>query len=83
MTTVFNRWETLVGPDIAAHARPESLRDGHLVLVVDHPAWATQLRFMTADLLARLAEVAGASEVSDIRIKVAGEQPKRGREKGR
>ena len=69
-------WDGLVGPDIAAHARPVSLHDGVLVLAVDHPAWAAQLRFMTADLLARIAEMTGSessSEVSEIHIRVVGQ----------
>ena len=70
---VFSRWPDLVGPDIAAHSRPVSLHDGTLVLAVDHPAWATQLRFMTADLLTRIAEVTGGSEVVEIQVRVAPE----------
>jgi predicted nucleic acid-binding Zn ribbon protein len=69
-------WEGLVGPDIAAHARPVSLHDGVLVLAVDHPAWAAQLRFMTAELLARIAQTtgsAGTSEVTEIQIRVLGQ----------
>ena len=50
---VFSHWEQLVGPEIAAHARPTSLRGGVLVVVVDQPAWAAQLRFMATDLLTR------------------------------
>ncbi len=69
---MFTRWEDLVGADIAAHARPHSLRDGVLVMVVDQPAWAGQLRFMTADILSRLAAATGTSAVSEIRIRVAG-----------
>ena len=49
---VFGRWEEAVGPQIAAHARPASLTDGRLVVDVDHPTWATQLRFLESDLLA-------------------------------
>lgn len=75
-SAVIAGWEGLVGPDIAAHARPVSLHDGVLVLAVDHPAWATQLRFMTAELLARIAEMTGpesSSEVTEIHIRVVGQ----------
>jgi predicted nucleic acid-binding Zn ribbon protein len=67
---VFGRWEEAVGPQIAAHARPASLTDGRLVVDVDHPTWATQLRFLEQDLLARLRDVAGADEVSSIELRV-------------
>ena len=59
-----------VGPQIAAHARPASLTDGRLVVDVDHPTWATQLRFLEQDLLARLRDVAGADEISSIELRV-------------
>jgi predicted nucleic acid-binding Zn ribbon protein len=66
---VFSRWEHLVGPDIAAHARPTALRAGTLIVVVDQPAWAAQLRFMAGDLLARIRAEAEAVEVARIEIR--------------
>jgi predicted nucleic acid-binding Zn ribbon protein len=79
LTAVFSRWEQLVGPDIAAHARPRSLRQGTLLVLVDHPAWATQLRFLASDLLARIQLEADAPEITEIHIGVAGDQPGEGR----
>lgn len=70
LAAIFGHWQQLVGPDIAAHARPVSLRRGRLVLLVDHPAWAGQLRFMTGDLMARIAEATGSGEVQEIHIRV-------------
>jgi predicted nucleic acid-binding Zn ribbon protein len=73
-TSVFGGWEALVGPEIAAHATPTSLRDGVLVLVVDQPAWATQLRYMTSDLKDRIQAATGVDAVSGILIRIAGER---------
>ena len=75
---VFSRWEELVGDDIAAHARPVSLRGGVLTLAVDHPAWATQLRFMTSELIGRIEAGTGSSEVTAIHLRVAGSSPPEG-----
>ena len=72
---VFSRWEEIVGEDIAAHAQPVSLRGGVLTLAVDHPAWATQLRYMTSDLLGRITAGTGSSEVTSIHLRVAGSGP--------
>jgi hypothetical protein len=66
---VFTRWEQLVGPDVAAHATPRSLRDGVLIVMVDHPAWATSLRLLSADLLARIA-AHGGGEVTEVVVQV-------------
>jgi predicted nucleic acid-binding Zn ribbon protein len=52
--TVFGRWTELVGEQIAAHARPVKLDGGRLLVEVDEPGWATQLRFLEAELVARL-----------------------------
>lgn len=53
-------WERVVGPAIAQHARAVSTDGTTLVVAVDDPAWATQLRWLEPDLLRRLAEETGA-----------------------
>lgn len=57
--TVFSRWEELVGPSIARHARPLRLEAGVLVVAVDQPPWATQMRALAPGILARVAEHGG------------------------
>jgi hypothetical protein len=69
MGAVFGRWEEAVGEAVAAHVQPVKLDGGTLVVQVDDPAWATQLRFLEATLRARLAEVAGA-QVDRIDVRV-------------
>jgi predicted nucleic acid-binding Zn ribbon protein len=79
LAEVFNRWEQVVGPEVAAHAEPASLRNGVLVIAVDQPAWATQLRFLGADLLARVRDATGCSDVAEIQVKVVGQATRRTR----
>jgi predicted nucleic acid-binding Zn ribbon protein len=67
---VFGQWEDAVGPTVAAHARPALLDDGRLVIEVDQPGWATQLRFLQTELLERLSAVAGAGAVRSIDVRV-------------
>ncbi|HEY2330341.1 MAG TPA: DUF721 domain-containing protein [Acidimicrobiales bacterium] len=71
LQVVFSQWDSLVGEVLAAHARPASLREGALVVSVDDPAWATQLRWFQADLLARLEAAVGPGEVIEIDVRVA------------
>lgn len=66
--TVLGRWPQLVGPEIADHATPVSLRDGELVLVAESTAWATQLRTMQRQILSRLAAAVGPEVVRRIRV---------------
>jgi predicted nucleic acid-binding Zn ribbon protein len=68
--SVFGHWAELVGDQVAAHTRPVSLRDGVLVVLVDHPTWATQLRFLEQDLRARMAETIGDGTVTRIDVRV-------------
>lgn len=66
--TVLGRWPQLVGADIADHCTPVSLRDGELVLQAESTAWATQLRTLQRQLLARLAGAVGRDVVRRIRV---------------
>ena len=48
-------WEEVVGPEVARQVHPHHVRDGELVVHVDHPAWATELELAGPAVLARLA----------------------------
>jgi predicted nucleic acid-binding Zn ribbon protein len=65
-------WAQLVGPALAEHTRPRGLREGTLIVLVDDPAWATQLRWLEADLVARLNELVGPDRVQRIEVRVRG-----------
>ena len=56
---VFGRWDDAVGPVIAANVRPVRFEHGALLVEVDDPAWATQVRFLTDDIRRRLARGSG------------------------
>jgi predicted nucleic acid-binding Zn ribbon protein len=68
---IFAHWDELVGPEVAAHTRPRTFRDGVLVVEVDEPAWATQLRYLSADVLVRVRQAAGPGGVRELQIRVA------------
>jgi predicted nucleic acid-binding Zn ribbon protein len=70
LTTVFAKWEDLVGPAIAAHARPLSVTRRVLLIGADHPGWATQLRFLSAELLQRLEATAGPGQIERVDIRI-------------
>lgn len=67
---VFGRWDEAVGPAVAANVRPVRLEHGTLLVEVSDPAWATHVRFLTDDLRARLAAVAGV-RVDGLEVRVA------------
>lgn len=71
LSIVVGSWSEVVGADIARRTRPVDLRGGVLTVEVDDPAWATQLRFLTAAIAGRVDELVGRSTVGDVRIRVA------------
>jgi predicted nucleic acid-binding Zn ribbon protein len=66
--TVLGRWPQVVGEDISAHAEPISLREGVLSISAESTAWATQLRMMQSQILAKIAVAVGDGVVKTLRI---------------
>jgi predicted nucleic acid-binding Zn ribbon protein len=63
-------WESVVGPDVARHVVPRTLKLGSLVVAVDHPSWATELRFIETEILRRLESQLGSVVVTSLRARV-------------
>lgn len=70
--SVFGDWAKIVGPQLAAHTRPESFDEGELVVSADSPAWATQVRLLAPQLLGRLADELGERTVQRVRVRGPG-----------
>lgn len=66
--TVFAEWPVVVGEQIAGHATPTVLRDGVLSVTAESTAWATQLRMVQAQLLAKIAAAVGDGVVTALKI---------------
>jgi predicted nucleic acid-binding Zn ribbon protein len=67
---IFSRWEEIVGPTMAEHAQPFRLDADCLVVTVDHPAWATQIRHLSETLLDRIAERTGTTRPSRLEVRI-------------
>lgn len=65
---VLGQWTTVVGDQIADHAVPTSLKDGVLTVSAESTAWATQLRMVQAQLLAKIAAAVGDGVVTTMKI---------------
>lgn len=59
-------WEKVVGPQIAARARPARMRDDVLEIRVDHPVWMQQLQLMKPKIIARLNAAIGEPLIRDL-----------------
>ncbi|MET9026110.1 DUF721 family protein [Nocardia sp. NPDC004168] len=65
---VFGRWAGVVGEDIAAHATPVTLKDGVLSISAESTAWATQLRMLQSQILAKINAAVGQGVVTSLKI---------------
>ncbi|WP_344628917.1 DUF721 domain-containing protein [Streptomyces glaucosporus] len=68
---VMGRWPELVGPDLARHCVPQSYDEQARVLSVrcDSTAWATQVRLLAPQLVARLNADLGQGTVKLIKVR--------------
>ncbi len=64
------RWPQMVGPEVALHCEPQAYDEDARVLTVqcDSTAWATQLRLLAPQLVARLNADLGQGTVKLIKV---------------
>ncbi|MQA08465.1 MAG: DUF721 domain-containing protein [Pseudonocardiaceae bacterium] len=67
---IFGHWAALVGEEVAEHTQPQALNNGELTVRASSTAWATQLRLLQGQLLAKIAAGVGHGVVK--RLKVQG-----------
>jgi len=68
--TVWSRWEEMVGAELADRCEPVRLAGRVLVVRAENQAWATQLRYLTGQLVSSAESVLGAGTVRDVRVVV-------------
>jgi predicted nucleic acid-binding Zn ribbon protein len=68
---IFGHWEAVVGEELAAHSRPLKLDGDQLTVAVDDGVWASQLRWMTTEVLQALDREAGEGTVKELVVRVA------------
>jgi predicted nucleic acid-binding Zn ribbon protein len=69
-TALAANWQDLVGDELAAHCRLESVRDGVLRVSVDSAPRATQLRYLESDVVDRSAALVGVGVVRAVQVRV-------------
>jgi len=63
-------WADLVGESVATHCSPVAVNNSVLVVAVSDPAWASQLKFLEPDLVARMNEKLGEKSIESIEFRV-------------
>jgi predicted nucleic acid-binding Zn ribbon protein len=67
---VFGQWEKSVGPVIARHAQPQTMRGKKLTLVVDSPAWMQQLSLLKPQIVEKVNRNLGKETIKDIMLRL-------------
>jgi len=68
-------WPELVGAKVAEHSRAVAVDAGVLIVMVDGPAWSTQLHYLKPQLLKKLGQRLGPGLVKDIRFALESGRP--------
>lgn len=76
--SMFGRWDQIVGPELAAHTKPDGFADGELTITADSTAWATQVRLLAPALLRRLNAELGDGSVTRVKVRGPATQRKPG-----
>jgi predicted nucleic acid-binding Zn ribbon protein len=69
ITGVFGEWPKIVGEQVAQHVTPIKLERGRLIVEIDDPSWATQMRFLEPQLVEKL-NAATTSTITAIEVRV-------------
>ena len=67
---LFAGWSDIVGEAMAEHVQPVRMDRSSLVVTVDHPAWATQVKRLGDTLLDRASAYAGVDRPGRLEVRV-------------
>jgi len=68
VAALLGHWADFVGEVNAQHTWPVRFRDGQLTVQAESTTWATQLRFLAPQIVARLNEALGEETVTFVRV---------------
>ena len=63
---IWDQWETLVGPGLAAHGRPHSVRDKQLRVEVDSAVWMHKFSYRKWEIIKRINRAARTKLIDDL-----------------
>jgi predicted nucleic acid-binding Zn ribbon protein len=72
LARLFDSWSDIVGQAVASASTPLSLEHGMLLVAVRDGGWASQLRWMEPDLVAKIAAAVGEGLVERLEVRVRG-----------
>ena len=70
VVSLAERWESIVGREIAAHCEPFALRGKRLEATVDSSVWCQQLQLRQSEILGALRSELGEAAPSELRFRL-------------
>ncbi len=70
MTRIWDIWDTAVGRPIAMNAKPDTFKDGVLIVNVSSSSWIHQLKFLEKQIISNINQHVGACLIRQIRFKI-------------
>jgi predicted nucleic acid-binding Zn ribbon protein len=67
---LFREWKRIAGATLAEHSRLLDVREGILLVEVDHPGWLQILQLRTAALLEAARSIAPLASLEGIKIRL-------------
>ena len=70
MTRIWDVWDGAVGKPIAMNAKPDSFKDGVLIVNVSSSAWIHQLKFLEKEMILNINKQLDHLWVKQLRFKI-------------
>lgn len=70
-SSFFSGWQALAGDDVAAHSEVKDVKQGAVIVEVDHPGWLQMLQMRKSDILGKIKKRYPELDIRDIRIFLA------------
>lgn len=74
-SSIFRKWSVFVGDSLAAHSRVIDVKNGFLVVGMDHPGWYQTFQFQEPSVLKKIRKKYPELNIRGIKVKM--ESPKR------
>ncbi len=70
MTRIWDIWDNAVGKPIAMNAKPDSFKDGILIVNVSSSSWIQQLKFLEVEMISNINKQLDQQIIRQIRFKI-------------
>ncbi len=70
LAKIINLWPSVVGERMNAHAKPVKIDGNELIVSVDHPVWATEIRMQNSRIVSRLESELKSPLINRLKVHV-------------